>query len=177
MGKPRNWNSLLEKRLKCISSLTKLWKSAPSLRNHRKFRLNSVRTKKDFSTDWESLRKKTVVGKIMEKNKTMWIRFPRVRVTWNKIPWISFRLEKKPMDTNWIDLKSIELNSIDGKFVKLCSIEVGSMETAFVNGETRTKTTSLTGMPGGPLSNKCIARNMVSLKESPWNLIWLMKSP
>ena len=65
------------------------------------------------------------------------------------------------METNWIELKSTELNSIDGKFLKLCSIEVGSMETVFVNRETKSKTTSLTEMPGGPLSNKCFARKFV----------------
>ena len=34
-----------------------------------------------------------------------------------------------------------------------------------------------TRTPDGPLSDECIARKLVSLKESPWNLIWLMKSP
>ena len=119
---------------------------------------------------------KSVDGKFMEESKKFVKEF-----SWEigSIDSISMDIASsgtKIVETNWINLKSIELNFIDGMFVKLCSVEVGSMETAFINGETRIKTTSLTGMPGEPTSYKCIEMQLVSREENSSNLIYLMKN-
>ena len=50
------------------------------------------------------------------------------------------------------------------------------MEVAFINGEAKNKTISLMGRPAEPISYKCIARQLVSLKEKLWNSIPLMKN-
>ena len=132
------------------------------------------KNKKNF-INWKSLRTKSVLAKLLEKHLCIILTWKSVSM--NKVTWISIRLEKYYLGTNWINMKSIVLNFIDENLPEICSFEVQSTETAFLNGETKTKATTLTGRPGEPISNKCQAWKLVSLEENLWSLIWLTKKP
>ena len=73
---------------------------------------------------------------------------------------------KNFMETNLEDFKTIKL-SLSMKVPEVCSTGIDSMKTAFINGETRTNTISLSGTPDEPFSYKCNARKLVFLKENP----------
>ena len=87
-------------------------------------------------------------------------------VSWWKIPWKLFWFKKfHGNQFRWFQKDQIEF--VNEKFPEVCSAERDSVKTAFINGETRTNTISLTGTPDGPISYKCNARKLVFLEENP----------
>ena len=119
--------------------------------------------KKEFLIFCKTLRTKYVDRKIMQQ------------VCFENSPGNHFHGEKfrgncfdskNFMKTNLVDFKTIKLN-FSMKVLEVCSTGIDSMKTAFINGETRTNTISLTGKPDGPISYKCNARKLVFLKKNP----------
>ena len=85
-------------------------------------------------------------------------------VSWWKIPWKLFWFKKfHGNQFRWFQKDQIEF--VNEKFREVCSAEIDSMKTAFINGETRTNTISLTGTPDEPISYKCNARKLVFWKK------------
>ena len=77
---------------------------------------------------------------------------------------------KNSMETNVDDFKTIKL-SLSMKVPEVYSTGIDSMKTAFIKGETRTNTISLTGTPDDPISYKCNARKLVFFEKKSTSFI------
>ena len=113
------------------------------------------------SVKWKFLEKVSVWD--FFENRFHWIKIRGYRFDWRKI--------------NRNQLSWFEVNRSENHrriFLEIYSSEVESMKTAFINGERKTKITSLRGPPGETISYKCIAWKLVSLKVNSGKLIWLM---
>ena len=120
--------------------------------------------KKDFLIFCKTLRTK-ICWSENHATSLFW-KFSWKSVSWWKIPWKLFWFKKfHGNQFRWFQKDQIEF--FNGKFPEVCSAEIASMKTVFKNGETRTKTISLTGKPDGPISYKCNARKLVFLKANP----------
>ena len=78
---------------------------------------------KSFSTDWTSLKAKSVDGKFMEESKKFVYEFSWEIGLIDSIPMDFVSSGTKTVETNWIDLKATELNFNDKKFVKVCPLK------------------------------------------------------
>ena len=160
---PRKRTSFTGKPRKLFPSKEKSKKSTPTKRIRRKLFLKTGKSKKRVFIFCKTLRTKYVDGKIMQQ------------VCFENSPGNQFHGEKfrgkcfdskNFMKTNLVDFKTIKLN-FSMKVPEVCSTGIDSMKTAFINGETRTSTISLTGLTDERISYKCNARKLVFLKENP----------
>ena len=160
---PPQRTSFTEKPRKLISPTEKSKKSTPTTRIQRKLfsRLENRKKKFIFLQDLE--------------NKICWCEnhatslFWKVSwksVSWWKIPWKLFWFKKiHGNQFRWFQKDQNEI--VNEKFPEVCSADIDSRKTAFINGETRTTTISLTGTPDQPISYKWNARELVFLEENP----------
>ena len=160
---PPKWTSFTRKSRKLISPKEKSKKSTPTARIQRKLFLKTGKSKRRvfFARPWEQ---NMLIGKSC--NKFLLKILLKISFMEKNSVEIVFFDSKNFMETNLEDFKTIKL-SLSMKVPEVCSTGIDSMKTAFINGETRTNTISLSGTPDEPFSYKCNARKLVFLKENP----------
>ena len=160
---PPKRTSFTEKPQKLISPKENSKKSTPTTRIQRKLFSRLENRKKEFSFFCKILRTKYVDGKIMQQ--VCFENSPGNQFH-GKNPWKLFWFKKfHGNQFRWFQKDQIEF--ANEKFPEVRSPKIDSMKTAFVIGETRTNTISLTGTPDEPISYKCNARKLVFLEENP----------
>ena len=150
------------------------FKRNPPKRKVKKINSNNENSEKTLFKNGNSKKRVFIFLQELE-NKICWWenhatslfwKFSGKSVSWWKIPWKLFWFKKfHGNQFRWFQKDQIEF--FNGKFPEVCSAEIASMKTVFKNGETRTKTISLTGRPDERISYKCNARKLVYLGEDP----------
>ena len=106
-----------------------------------------------------------------QKNHGSWFLSRKIqKSSWPKSPWNLFWFRKVHGNQfRWFQKDLIEF--VNEKFPEVCSAGIDSMKFAFIYGETRPNTISLTETPDEPISYNCNASKLVFFQRNSTNFI------